>query len=304
MSNEELVELIQQGVDVNENMGILYQQNRGLIRKWAYPYINNFIDIEDLMQEAYFGLVKATESYDSKRNEFKFMTYAQYKILQKIIRYSEKNRSAKRIPSHMLHLMSKYHKYKRTFIENCGEKPTQDDFMNHLQINKKQLKQLVKFIGESNCVSFETPIGDENTIGETISDDYDLEEDVVKRLFDKQMETELWKAVDELDERHRDIIIQRYKNQKTFEQIAKERELTKQRIEQLELKARLLLRKKQSVIYMAEVYGYDCRLNYKYGVQKFKDTMTSSTEYIALKNLEIAKGFGKINDLLDKIVNL
>lgn len=51
MTNEELVALIQAGVDVQENMGQLYQQNRNFIVGIALPYSKS-CDLDDLMQEA------------------------------------------------------------------------------------------------------------------------------------------------------------------------------------------------------------------------------------------------------------
>ena len=38
--------------------------------------------------------------------------------------------------------------------------------------------------------------------------------------------------------------------------------------------------------------------------ERFKDTMTSSTELIALKNIEIQEHMSKITGLLDELVNL
>ena len=51
MTNEELVALIQAGVDVQENMGQLYQQNRNFIVKIVLPYSKS-CEMDDLMQEA------------------------------------------------------------------------------------------------------------------------------------------------------------------------------------------------------------------------------------------------------------
>ena len=61
MTNEELVALIQAGVDVQENMGQLYQQNRNFIVGIALPYSKS-CELDDLMQEAYFGLENAVQS--------------------------------------------------------------------------------------------------------------------------------------------------------------------------------------------------------------------------------------------------
>ena len=55
MTNEELVESIQKGINVQENMQQLYDQNRGLIFQWIRPY-TRIAETEDLMQEAFFGM--------------------------------------------------------------------------------------------------------------------------------------------------------------------------------------------------------------------------------------------------------
>ena len=46
MTNEELVQMIQEGVNVQENMGILYQQNEGIIRKVVKP-LSKYAETED-----------------------------------------------------------------------------------------------------------------------------------------------------------------------------------------------------------------------------------------------------------------
>lgn len=89
MTNEELVALIQAGVDVQENMAQLYQQNRRFITKIALPY-SNTCELEDLVQEAYFGLEKAAKKFEPDRG-FKFLTYAENWIRQVIHRYCQNN---------------------------------------------------------------------------------------------------------------------------------------------------------------------------------------------------------------------
>ena len=62
MTNEELVELIQSGENVTDNMEQLYNQNHGMIYKIAkkYTYAE---DIDDLFQESYMALYKAACKY-------------------------------------------------------------------------------------------------------------------------------------------------------------------------------------------------------------------------------------------------
>ena len=69
MTNEEIVARIQSGASSTELLEVLYIQNIGIIniicRKLS---VKSGVDIEDLTQEAYFGLVKATMSYDTALN--------------------------------------------------------------------------------------------------------------------------------------------------------------------------------------------------------------------------------------------
>lgn len=79
MSNEELVKLIKQGINVSEYMEQLYIQNKGLIisaiKKYRYACQSDYnstpiIEMDELMNEAYFGLVKAVESYDESQGSY------------------------------------------------------------------------------------------------------------------------------------------------------------------------------------------------------------------------------------------
>lgn len=94
MSNEELVQLYQAG-----NKGALdklVELNRGMVYKLAnrfYTEKTNSIDIEDLQQEGFMGLMIAAKKYDlNNPMKAKFTTYDVFWIHQKISRYiNQKN---------------------------------------------------------------------------------------------------------------------------------------------------------------------------------------------------------------------
>ncbi len=67
MTNEQIVEEIRNGVSVADNMERLYMSNLPLLRKFIKPYIN-YEPEEDLMQEAYFGLLEAIKHYGTSKN--------------------------------------------------------------------------------------------------------------------------------------------------------------------------------------------------------------------------------------------
>lgn len=60
-SNEQLVARIKSGIDEADNMLALWQQDQGFIWKMAVKY-SGHAEIEDLKQEAYFGLCKGRSS--------------------------------------------------------------------------------------------------------------------------------------------------------------------------------------------------------------------------------------------------
>lgn len=86
MTNEELVQLYQDGN--KKSLDELVEQNKGIVYKLAnkfYTERSNSIDIEDLEQEGFTGLIIAAEKYDANNpKKAKFMTYAIYWIYQKI----------------------------------------------------------------------------------------------------------------------------------------------------------------------------------------------------------------------------
>lgn len=92
MSNEELVELYQQGD--KQALESLIQNNKGRVFKIAnkfYTGKTNSIDIEDLEQEGYMGLITAAEKYKiNVENAASFITYATYWIYQRIHRFVSK----------------------------------------------------------------------------------------------------------------------------------------------------------------------------------------------------------------------
>lgn len=323
MSNEELVTLIQSGVDVQHNMGELYQQTKNFIYSIIYPYAKNMgssipykdngkptkerpttvLEKEDLMQETYFALQQAVDGYDASKG-FLFTTYLTRWIKSKTKRYVLDNNTLKRIPEHELMLMSKYHKFIREYKLEQQEEPSEKEIMDALDITEKKLHELIKCIHESNIQSIDSviPGTDSMTITETVADDYDLEADVLGRIEVEQGKQELWDAVDELDERQQTVIVGRYKNNLTQGEVSKTVGVSLSRIGQIEQKALRVLRKKEKVQRLAEEFGYDCSIAYRRGVGRFKNTNTSSTEWVALKHIELEQKNASLNDMFDKIM--
>lgn len=81
LSNEQLVALIQGGVDVQDNLCRLWQQNKAFVTTIA-KHFYGCAEFDDLLQEGYLGLCKAVDAYDPDKGSF--VHYAAYWIRQGI----------------------------------------------------------------------------------------------------------------------------------------------------------------------------------------------------------------------------
>lgn len=78
MENEEIVAAIQNGAGRQQNLERLYILKKGFMLERARKYAA-FADIDDLMQEAYFALGSAADTFDSSRG-VKFVTHFYYHL--------------------------------------------------------------------------------------------------------------------------------------------------------------------------------------------------------------------------------
>lgn len=278
-----MVQQIQAGINPTENMEQLYLQNRSFIYQQAKKYAA-YADMDDLMQEAYFGLYEAVEHYKPDK-ETKFLTYLSFRLQRVFRRYIDSNGHTKRIPVHLVQRISKYKKY-ISEQEKQGVEPSDFEICRNLKLSEQQLTNLRKAMREAECISTSdfVPGSDNLTVEESIADPLDMEEQVIEEAAREQAEILIWKIVDELEERQAEVIVGRYKESNTLEEISKRLNLSYQRIRQIEKKALSILRCKREISDIAEIYGY-MNAYRGTGYQSFKNG-GSSVENAAIKHIE------------------
>lgn len=287
MPNEELVALIQAGVDVQENMAQLYQQNRKFIIELAMPFTKS-CELEDLVQEAYFGLEQAVQKFELDRG-FKFLSYASYDIRRAIQRYCQNNGNLKRIPVHVLTRISKYQRFRDDYRTTVGEEPSDIQYCSFLGIGKPQLKELRKFMAEANPASLEdvAPGTDDFTLADTISDDFNLEETVLDSVAEEHAKTLIQEAIAALpDTRSAEVIKGSYLENKPLQEVGERLSISRTRAEQLRGRALQWLKADRRIKEAAEIYGYNSGRAYYWGMNHWKNTGYSSTEFLAIKHIE------------------
>lgn len=241
LSNEEIVSQFQKG---NQNaLAALVEKNQGLVRSRASYFFRshgNDLDLEDLVQSGMLGMIRAAEKFDLSLG-YKFTTYA-YKWIDKAIRKAiNKEGHTIRIPAGKYLKLNKLKQILKANPEASDEELYK--ILENEGIDKKQADDLFLINrNQVNSTSLNINLDSEDSTGDELMDMVGDESTPVDMLIlEKDMEEFLIKALDQLTEREKQIIIYRYgldnEKPKTLEEIGKIYNLSRERIRQIENQA-------------------------------------------------------------------
>lgn len=285
MTNEELVELIRnssQGEDRKELMATLYNKNRNLIAMIARRY-TGLAEFQDLMQEAFFGLLAAVESFDLK-GDVAFSTYLGNAVAWTLHRYINAYGNPIRVPENQRMKIFHYQRICEKIEKLTGRKPNDYVAAYYLGMSVDQIRELkadqkalyVESI--SKCI---TGAEDDLTIEGTIQNPVDEMEDTLERIEGEQLQRFLWRKVDDLGEREAVILRRRFQEQKSLADVSKELGISVERIRQIQAKLIKKLRNDKSIRDFiddrVESISY-----HNSGLAPFRHSFTSSPESAAI----------------------
>ena len=288
LKNEELVKMIQNGADVTENMQQLWQQNRGFIFKIAIQY-QSLSELDDLIQESYFGLCKAVDHYNPDMDA-SFIHYASFWIRQQLIRYIKKNKTV-RIPEHTHGKIREYKKAVQQWQQRYHREPTEAEISDYIGIDGKTLEEIKRSALMGKIGSLDVPVGEESdgTLYDLIPSGMDDKEEVLNKVANEELAEVLWGMVEELPGQQSEVLKMRFKENMKLREIGAVSGFSTDRARQIESKGlRALRNPKRSRIlreFLDDERIYNSALHGN-GVSSFSNTWTSSTERIALKRIE------------------
>lgn len=288
LKNEELVKLIQNGTDVTENMQQLWQQNQGFIFKIAIQY-QSLSELDDLIQESYFGLCKAVDHYNPDMDA-SFIHYASFWIRQQLIRYIKKNKTV-RTPEYTHGKIREYKKAVQQWQQRYHREPTDAEISDYIGIDGKTLEEIKRSALMGKIGSLDVPVGEESdgTLYDLIPSGMDDKEDVLNKVANEELAEVLWGMVKELPGQQSEVLKMRFKENMKLREIGAVYGFSIDWARQIENKGlRTLRNPKRSRIlreFLDDERIYNSALHGN-GVSSFSNTWTSSTERIALKRIE------------------
>ena len=288
MSNEQLVLRIKAGENVADNMLQLWQQNQGFIRSIAKKYAT-YEEMEDLIQQGYFGMCNAVNGYDSE-NGVSFLHYASFWIRQSIQRYVVECGKAIRLPSHFRGKLTKYKQFTAAMYKEFNRKPTDQELCYYLSIGYEKLEELKRAAVMDKMGSLDVTVGDgeENALCDLIACPDNPENEILDKVQAEQLKQIIWTLVDDLPGECPEVLRARYQEDLTLKETAARIGITIEAVRQWQSKGLRELRKPsrsnelKPFIWDDYVYNQSFHGN---GVGSFNRTWTSSTERIALEDL-------------------
>ena len=242
---KKLFKLVSEGNELARKK--IINHNLKLVVNNAKRFANLGVPIEDLIQEGNIGLMNCISTFDVNLG-YRFSTYATYSIRHKMKRYIENTSRTIRIPVAAWERNEKLGVIRREFKSKYFREPTIKELsvLSGYSINTIILLERA-LVG---TLSIDDKIQEDydSTIGDYISSDIELEEDLIEQIYSAETIKTLYEKA-KINETEQKVLLYRYVYGYTFKEIGKMLNgVTKQRAKNIETRAVMKLKKAKSLI--------------------------------------------------------
>lgn len=159
----ELIRKVQNG-DEKARVEML-KMNSGLVFSITKDYFSILstspaVSIDDLMQEARIGLLKAIDTFDESKNT-RFSTHAYSWVRSQVQRFVQNNLKQLRVPVYLQADISKYKKIYNKKIQEFNIEPTSEEIAKELDLSVDKI-ELIKVLMSQQEISTESNLGNKN----------------------------------------------------------------------------------------------------------------------------------------------
>lgn len=213
---------------------VFERRNLRLVYWIARQYGGQGMDVDDLVQEGWFGLRRAVEKFDPERG-LKFSTYATWWVRQAVTRALADKSRAIRLPVHVVDALHKVIRVRERLLVENGRVSLRE-LAEKTGYPIGQVRRLIRL--SRGPLSLDVPVGDGlNVMGDLLPEPSDFEEAAERRELRRLVEV----ALQSLPGREHEVIERRFgigsSAEETLEQIGQSWGLTRERVRQVESKA-------------------------------------------------------------------
>jgi len=186
-----------------------------LARTLALRYRDTCEPLDDLIQVASIGLIKAVDRWEPERG-FAFSSYAVPTILGELRRYFRDSTWMVRPPRELLELSLAIERARQPLHAQLGREPEVADFVRHLDRDADRVAEALRAAGCRSATSLESDLhadGESETVGDRLGhDDRGFEHAEARATFDA--------LIARLDHRAREVLRLRFADDLLQTQIA------------------------------------------------------------------------------------
>ncbi len=201
--------------------------NMGVARAIAHRYRQRGLNLDDLIQVAYVGLVKAVNGFDPDR-ERDFLSYAVPTVSGEVKRYFRDFGWTVRPPRRVQELQAQIAQASNELSQRLGRSPRPSEVAEEIGAEVEAVIEALAADGAFTPTSLDLPVGEDGsaTLGQLVDDESDDFESAEARLM-------LAPAVCRLRPRDRQIVELRFFRGWTQEKIAREIGVTQMQVSRL-----------------------------------------------------------------------
>lgn len=230
LTNEQLASNVQKGVAPQKCLEVLYERNRPFLLSIAKKY-TKFLDLEDGMQAAYFGLTEAVQKFDEARG--KFLSPLSFYVRNAI---RDEIRNQRGIPQFSLERMNALKKQVEELEQELFREPTVKEIAERMRLPIEEVELLRMLSVGDTSLDFvnDTEDGEGTALVDTLKADSDPETDAIEEYYTSDLKTVIWqycKAV--LSPREFEVVEEYYRQGKTLKEIAEIAGISMQRINEI-----------------------------------------------------------------------
>ncbi len=193
-------------------------------------YLKPPLSFEDLVSAGTVGLVRAARDFDLS-HQVEFQTYAYIRIKGAIL---DELRSSSLLPANVSKQIRNARQFCQKIIEQTGNSPTDGELAEKLGITVEEVYQLFENARIQNFVSIDGLMSEHTSLAGFISARHGRDPATPdKQLEQAELVEKLSEAIQQLDQRQRQVILLYYRQHLTMKQIADILKITESRVSQL-----------------------------------------------------------------------